>query len=332
MTSRFALNLMGTGSSSGSASETQRNFMGFVTPQMFGAYGDSTHDDTESFREAIDFCLETHRALYIPAVPLYYKITGALEIYQGDFSILGEGASSTIYRSNGGTIFEVGDNTTQISNVKLDSVNLQSANSGTGFIVQVRKAPNTIIQNCCISGNSASYGLIDISESWCSRILNNTMNTRDIGIKAYNSTNALWCAGNRIDGSSEALTDGVGIYFTGTQAVFSGNTVEAFDTCMQIAGRGITIQSYFESYYSVCIEDVGQTDGLNISGCIFSGDLGAETAIKLAHSNGVNIQCNYSFYPSTSDYFCLLADALPDSDYNVAQNVYADANQAGVIP
>ena len=49
---------------------------GWVTPQDYGAKGDGVTDDTEAFRNAIEYCITNNKGLYVPAVGLWNQEGG----------------------------------------------------------------------------------------------------------------------------------------------------------------------------------------------------------------------------------------------------------------
>lgn len=49
---------------------------GWVTPQDYGAKGDGVTDDTEAFRNAIEYCITHNKVLYVPSVGLWNQEGG----------------------------------------------------------------------------------------------------------------------------------------------------------------------------------------------------------------------------------------------------------------
>lgn len=72
----------------------QRYNVDQITPQMFGARGDGTTDDTSAFNSAIAYLASiAGGTLHIPASPTPYKISSTLTISDSNIFLIGDGCS-----------------------------------------------------------------------------------------------------------------------------------------------------------------------------------------------------------------------------------------------
>ena len=71
--------------------------IGYVTPQMYGAKGDGSTDDTDAIKEALNVSLQTKKPLFFPSGD--YKISSQLEV-NSHITIFGTGEKSRIVCGN----------------------------------------------------------------------------------------------------------------------------------------------------------------------------------------------------------------------------------------
>ena len=100
----------------------------YVTPQNFGAVGDGDTDDTQAFEDAITYCHENKRRLFVPRGS--YKITNTLTLPQG-FIMFGEtilfaNVSSKIYLDSDEDIplFSLGNGDNELNNIRITDIYL----------------------------------------------------------------------------------------------------------------------------------------------------------------------------------------------------------------
>lgn len=75
----------------------------FISVKDFGALGDSTTDDTQSFQDAIDYCLANDRALYVPSGVYWFALASPpLDPGNGPLAIFGESRETSILYWEGG--------------------------------------------------------------------------------------------------------------------------------------------------------------------------------------------------------------------------------------
>lgn len=295
------------------------------------AAGDGVTDDTAAIQAAIDDAAAGGFNVYIPAVTNpahYYNIASTLTITTGGVRLIGGGVYAIIYKGTAGDALQIGDNVTQISDVVIDGVNFNGVDA-SGWSINARKAPNTIIQNCIFANSSTASGAISMDSSWNSRIVNNTVGSlKGTAIKLTNSTNSIPITGNRIDGNGGGSSTAVGMYLSGTTLYVSGNTIEGVNVGIDIVACSTIsiIGNYFENNslgttpVDIRTAAGGVTTGLTIASNYFAPDAIAYS-IDLDLVRGVYIGPN-TFAPTTpytSGYPILI-----DSN---AQKVRLDANE-----
>ncbi len=148
---------------------------------------------------------------------------------------------------------------------------------------------------CSIANGSLSAGGISFEDSHSSTVTNCSIGSiKGIGIKVLKSSNALWIAGNRIEGRVGGI-EGTGILLGVSGAHVVGNTIESLNVGIELeGGRGYFISGYFEGTGVAIRNKCFVVDGLHVSGCIFSGpQLHSEADIELRNIRGAVIQGNH---------------------------------------
>lgn len=144
----------------------------YITPQMFGAYGDNTHDDTEALNKTFVGAFEYRKNVLIPAGD--YKHSG-LTIYggafQGDaFLPTVEGVSRTrsrLYYDGSGNAITISpyNNVNYIQGIDLKNIGVvNTENAACGIQI----ASGTRINLSGISVDSGAIGINSTSNMWIS--------------------------------------------------------------------------------------------------------------------------------------------------------------------
>lgn len=148
-----ALTLVGAG-------KRYKRIADVITPQMFGAKGDGTTDDTAAITAAISAANTQKKALYFP-VPAggFYKITDKLTLTSG-LRVYGEGYRSAIKQvTQGRNVFEAASNTT-IEGLRLIG---DDGNTATDLLasngVLIIGATTVTVRDCYMS-NFQSCGIL----------------------------------------------------------------------------------------------------------------------------------------------------------------------------
>lgn len=125
--------------------------LGYVTPQMFGAKGDNTTDDTEAIRKAISFIGPGCNTLYLPAG--YYLVSGDIQLVS-NMNLYGDGKETVIHRAgNNLTEYAILD-LIDVSRITIENIHLKgdrenhTGESGEwGMGIQMKNAHNITIRN-----------------------------------------------------------------------------------------------------------------------------------------------------------------------------------------
>jgi hypothetical protein len=260
----------------------------------FGAVGDGSTDDTTAIQAAIT-AAQTFGAtaggacVYVPASSSYYKITTRLLINANGITLMGDGAGSVIINTSTGNCLEVGDNAANRSDVHITQINLQ-ATGANSIAIKGQKATNIRIHQCLIVNSGATADGIRLTDSFCATITENTLGgVKGYGIHASSSANAMYVAGNRLDGNSIAST--CGIYIDGAGNTVKGNTVETWATCINIKSEkgGEYGPNYFETYVTGYLCDSSGAEGVTITGGYYAAT-GSTVSIKISAGNGYSIR------------------------------------------
>lgn len=307
--------------------------LGYVTPQMFGAEGDSTHDDTDAIQAAVDYATANFKSVFFPPVATYYKTIAPILVSSSGLKLFGAGYMSVVVNTEPTDIFQIGDGTNQITDVVISGLNLQILATNPSRCLNVRRCPNILIENCLMGGGDASAVIIEMTNSWDARIMNNTFGTiQGTAMSLAAGANGLWICGNRIDGGAGVHICGISV--NGVAVYIHGNVIENWDLGINLAGGGpYSICSYFETNKDYSIRSTGALAGLDIHGCYFADDVTAVAAIKLTTAFGVTVHSNYSSEPHTSGAFMQITVPYPDPDFNISQNVFTgDVDEVITVP
>lgn len=304
---------------------------GYVTPQDYGALANAVHDDTEAIQEAIDYAAANGMSVFFPPTINYYRTTAPITILTSQVTLRGASGLSVIINTSTTDVIQIGDGVTQVSDVRLTSLNIATSNNSPGWAIRARLAPNTTIDNCLVGGGNIASGAISLNSCWCSRITNNTIgNVRGRGIETVNSSNAVLISGNRLDGHSSVGL--VGIYAVTRKSSIIGNTIENWVDGVMLGGSGINISSYFEANTNTSINAINTLSyGIHITGCYFADTPTAVAAIRIPLCSGVTITSNHSDNAYTSGAMIQVTAPYPDATYNIGQNIYADAAEVMTI-
>lgn len=264
-------------------------------PQWWGAVADGSIDDIV----ALDAMAAAAKAagaaaggaiMYFPPGASYYKITSPWVITANGMTIQGGGAGSVIYNAAGNCL-QLGDNVSNFSDIHVENMNIQ-ANGASSVAILARKARNTRVGRCVIVNYGATADGIRLTDSFCSTVTNCTFGSiAGYGIHATSNANAMYIAGNRLDGATVAAT--CGIFIDGTGNTITGNTVETWATC--INGRalkgGLVSGNYFETYVTGILFDASGAEGVDIRGNYFAAT-GTTVSIKISAGTGFSIGPN----------------------------------------
>jgi hypothetical protein len=298
-----------------------------VYPQWWGAVGNGENDDTDAIQNAINAIPPRGGAVYFP--PGEYSINSPLKITSPRIALLGAGLGSQLINCGTSDLLQIGDGETGISNTVVTGLSFQTRAVGE----DARHAPNTRIIRCSFSSSSPGQGGIYLNYSWCSTVTNSLFGSiKGTAIYATNSSNALWIAGNRIDGFP--LTDdgkpwegSTGIFLSVRNAHVVGNTIEAFDVGINLhAGGPYFISDYFEAVTTAIKNDTDfGIDGLVIEGCVFVNNIGSEASIDMNRAAGVIVRGNDFLSQHTSDAPIRITEDVVD--FAVGPNRFRDANE-----
>jgi hypothetical protein len=267
-----------------------RQYSGAVNVKWFGAKGDGATNDAAAIQAAIDLVEAAGGgAVYFPATSTGYNLTSTLTVLLPNVTLRGDGPSSFLIKTNAGDILQIGDNVTQVNNTVVNAMGFQGGDA-TGWAINVRLAPNTIIQNSSISNSSTGSGGINMQSAWDSRILSNNFGSiKGIGINLFSSSNAVLVKGNRIDGSTPTL--GTGIYVSALNIDIDGsNVIETINVGIDMLGGGCRIGAYFENNVIDIRANSSFAKNLTVENATFSGpDATSVEAIQLTVVTGYRV-------------------------------------------
>lgn len=129
-----------------------------INVKQFGAYGDDEHDDTESFKKAIDYINKVNlTTIYIPIGT--YIINDTL-ILKSDNKLIGEDKYKSVIKQKIDSCLDkpiISSDTTnnsQLSHIKLENIKVLSNGNRTVYPIIIYNASYTEIINCFIKGNT----------------------------------------------------------------------------------------------------------------------------------------------------------------------------------
>ena len=278
----------------------------------FGAKADSgTTNNTTAIQAAITAACAANGRVKVPAAVGYYSVSSTVTITCSGLTLEGDGVDSVLYKSTAGDLLQIGDNVTQINDVTIRGINFNGTDT-TGWSVNARKAPNTLVEWCNFANSSTGSGALRMSECWNSRIVNNTVGSlKGTGFRLSDSTNSVTITGNRIDGYSGGSATAVGMYLAATTLHVAGNTAEGVNVGIDlVASVGVAIiGNYFENNslgagaVDIRTSAGGITSGLSIisnyfapNGIAYSIDLDLVRGVYI----GPNVFANTAAYTSGS--------------------------------
>lgn len=266
-----------------------RGTLGYVIPEMFGAVGDSTTDDTIAVQSAINYCGANGLPLLLIKT---YGVT-ALKLNYNNLMICGSGEMTGFSALDNSAMFTT-DNSSCADFTFRDFKMSGNGLGGKGFYsVGSHRLSSYLIDNLTINDFDIA---LDI-ESWVSNITNCWIIGNRIGLQLHG------CNAVRIEGCSifgfETNTDGIGIKSTSYNTAISivNNTLQHLGGAILLySGSSYTISgNYFEynesDTYPVILVDGSTSRDLK---CViiegnYIAPTGNETIAQLA------IICKYVF-------------------------------------
>lgn len=165
----------------------------YITPQMFGAYGDNEHDDTEALNKTFVMAFKYRRSVWIPDGD--YKHTG-ITIYGGSFrgdtfrpSVRGSSRSTTRlhYEGDGvGVAVRPYENISYIQGIELSDMEINSTDSAAAGI---DIGSGTRIDLHQISVNHGAVGIRGTSDIWLSTFKDLYIGVCPIGLQLTGGSN-----------------------------------------------------------------------------------------------------------------------------------------------
>lgn len=312
----------------------------WVTPQMFGAKGDGTTDDTDAFIEAF-----THKTVLIP--------NGTYVIKKGlsfGGTIIGADETNTVILfkslSAGEYALTITSNFTSLNNLSIiGEYNANNASSKDFNGVKCERVWNLNFTNLQVRKFTTALYL---NYSWNNFFKCSTFSSCETGILGGSETNNVVLEGCFVKYNTNGFIkkDGTNVYLTGSD--FSYNKIG-----YKQEGIGITsVEScYFEDNETSIAQSYGlkPTDLILIHGCSFySGKRENETVIKITNGDYRITGCYFknigNYTPSITNKKLIMNDCKITGDFNInaynnpsipfynvdGTNIYLSLNYDGV--
>lgn len=119
----------------------------YITGKDFGAVGNGTADDTVALQEAIDYCFDNKRSLYLKSGT--YKVSATLLKDQAfhSINIIGDGSGSTIIKgTHNGPILKIKGGSGSAALSKISHISFEGSNIGVA--VEVADQCNLVFEHC----------------------------------------------------------------------------------------------------------------------------------------------------------------------------------------
>jgi Pectate lyase superfamily protein len=302
-----------------------------VYPQWWGAVTDDSTDCTAAINKAIVAANTNIGLVFLP--PGIYKTLTPILILYNNFTLRGKSLSSIIHNAGATDIIRIGDDVTALANVRVTSLRTYTDDNAAGWNIRAWKARNTLIDNCQFGGGDVNTGAIRMTESFCSRIVNNSVGgVRGWGFFIDSASNAFSIIGNRLDGHSSR---GVrAIHYSSDGATITGNTIETWVDGIKLAAGGAHVcGNYFEDNSGVDIINHSTCEGIVIMGNFHAAPGAGVAGVSFLNINGtINglvVKGNYSAGTHSSTAYIILPTEYPypDATYDIGANEVADTNE-----
>ena len=259
-----------------------------VTPELFGAKGDLSTDDTQAIQKAINFAKVGIKLLD------KYKITDTLIVNNKHyFAISGVGRDCGIYNTAAEktALKYIDSESCSLSDFCVigDGTGFYSTDATTGHGIEFENSPLPTLNNVTINKHG-KHGVYVSRGGWCFYFVNCKINFNKLdGINAlaaaggsegyYQNGNNLSCVNTEMNGNGNSAMrwhalalniNGCLIERNGTSGIFIDNS------SYPVSSWGINIVgNYFEANKDCCIRllsaENALIDGLNINGNFFTG-------------------------------------------------------------
>lgn len=224
----------------------------YVTPEMFGAKGDGTTDDTTALQAAINSALTTNKGKAV-LLTKQYRVTNTLNISANNLHIRGSGQDCVILKDFSGDLFAT--TTTRVFYLWFEGFAVDGKYT-TGSVIKSSedyRMSSLLIKNVCIYHAEKA---LDLVSTYCSNIEDCVIvnNTTAIELTKANAVNISGC-------NITENTNGL-IINSGTVISVIGNTFQTMAVPFKVLSiEDLTIVS---NYFEYC--DAENTNILDIDG------------------------------------------------------------------
>lgn len=172
----------------------------YVTPEMFGAYGDGVNDDSDPFQKALDLC----DVILLPEKSEYY-VTQSLEM-KDEQTIKGPGTILDHFTPETGSTVPTGIlDATDKKNIVIDGIKIKGTGAGgTGVLVNYKETisfnecENITVKNCLITDVN-SFAAVRVNGCEKANIVHNEIERYSYaGISNAQGSDDVLIDGNRI--------------------------------------------------------------------------------------------------------------------------------------
>lgn len=152
--------------------ETMTNKLGYyVTPQMFGAIGDASHDDTQAFQDAIDYIKTSGKKMTLFVPYGFYKITDTLVVDFDEFSMTGIPRTEFMGRiiangaevQNGFIMMEIKGYGAVLQNIEFREYNIQNNAPKSTGVTFFRNTGSSVADNANVDCDVTSCQFFDLA-------------------------------------------------------------------------------------------------------------------------------------------------------------------------
>lgn len=304
------------GVGAGAVARTQAQKDGdFVSVLDHGAVGDGVADDTDEINSA----LLASRKVYFPMPAVHYKISGTLNVQNGQVLIgdgkAGAGTFRGIYANMTAPIFTLGDGVSVLLR-EMSFQNMSALNDG-GAVIVSRYSTNWNVFNSYFKSNAAGYNTVDMEQSYRISIYNSDILKSGAGwaLSLLDNSNGILVSGSTLSGGSAGGVADIGRSYNIT---FDSNVFEVSKYGIQLGTNpsatkggecnGVNLRGNSWEQYTIALE-IGThyaCHGVVVQGNFFSNSgegfgLAKDTMIRVGRVSGLDFRGNV-LTPHATEY------------------------------